>query len=692
MAKRATPALGWLGERFQQYLLEHDLLFEPLTKSRISGAERGEARLSFERGAITAVVGSSWSGHTVTLKLKPLTDREWKKAVAAIAADAEVARRLLCGAPGLELERVLAAAQISLFPTERTPALRCNCSTPWDCRHARVLAVRGARLLDANPFLWLEVLGRPREALLANVRAQMSDQAATGGRMVPVSAERFFTTEVDPDSIAVRPGATVAPDALLKLLGPLPVPALYRNVSYMTTREVVRQGRRFPQYTTVKETADEVVARYLASISQTAAELAAGDRAPVYAGEAGAGKRVPLKHRLVQEIEEAAVEAGTLLSLTQLHAACPTTAAWQWQTAVPALAEALTVLGPEFMTLAGAHVGLRSAVLTGATFRHAITVTEWQRGRLSFGSDWERLLAIAGFMPPFDIAVGGATCRVLDPEQQRGRDDLFKALQPQVGDELHLTVTDPEQPALTGSLVRLAERKQANRTDCDRAAAQQVVLYLVSHNGWAIAEQDAVEVLLANGFYRDGNVPAPVWLLPAATREHLHWGGDRSLCTASWYAREPALFRPPLHGVWAERQGVISQFVAGMLKDGRPRRDLEFARACLDAWCQVWPGDQRHAHRRPTLGALAHFLWNVAPLQFRADGLALLEVISAWFRFLAGHNAALQVAYREHLALCELGAAYSWRVQTVPARRDKDAMAAWLLEGYRWLGPELLFQ
>ena len=685
MAKPAAPALGWWGERFQRYMLAEELLYEPLTRSQVKGAERGGARINFARGSITAVVGTGYA-NTVTIKVKPLTDRDWKKAITAVAGDADVARRLLSGAPGAELERVLAAAQIELFPSGRGPTLRCDCRNRWDCRHSRVLAVRGAQLLDANPFLWLEVLGRPREAVLAAVRAQMLDQAGTGGTVVPVSAERFLTTETDPDSIAVRPGATVAPDALLKLLGPLPLPDQFCHISYWAEREVERDGRSIPTWVTVKETADQTVARYLDGISKAATLLSAGDRAPAFAGEAQFGKRVPIKHRLAQEIEEAAEQAQTLLSLAELHDLCPTAG----QFALGALAEALTVLRPEFVTLAGEYAGLRSAVLSGATFRHVIALPEWQRGWLRPGSDWERVLAIAGFAPPFDIKVGGAVCRVLDPEDGQAQDGLFAHLQPQVGDELQLIVTDPDVPVLTGSLVRLSERSQAGRLACDRAAVQLLVRHLSNRSVWSLREDAAIEVLLASGFYREGTSPAPVWLLPVVGGGKLFWGRERTLSTYSWQTREPLLGRRGLT-FWQGRQVETNHFATALMQEGRPRRDAQFALTCLEAWCQVWPGDQRDVRRRPTVGALAHFLWNVAPVQFKAAGTAPLEVMAGWFRFLSEQQPALRGAFRDHIALCELESAFAHRVHTLPAARDKDAMALWLLEGYRWLGPDLLF-
>lgn len=671
MARPAAPAPGWWGERFEQYTVAEKLLYQPLSKSQIKGAERGEALISFARGSITAVVGSGYA-NTVTLKLKPLTDREWKKAVTAIAADADISRRLLSGAPGAELERVLATAGIELFPTGRAPTIRCDCWDRYDCRHARVLTLRAGRMMDANPLLWLEALGRSREALLAAVRAETTDRAAaaqseSAGTAPPLVAERFLSTAADPDAIPVRAGATVAPDALLKLLGPLPLPT--------------------------EAAADRTVARYLASISRQAAELAAGDRAPQYGDEVPeVGKRIPLKHRLSPEIEAAVERAETALNIAELHAACPTAAAMPWPDVETAMADALTLLGPEYMTLTGGYVGLTATVLTGTAFRHVISLSEWRRGRLCKGSDWEMALAAAGFAPPFRIQIGGAVCRVLDPEHPRSRDDLFKQLQPRVGDELQLTLTDLTEPVLVGTLVPREARSQAGLLEADRVAVGLLAAVLKESRAWALTERESFELLLAKGCYRNGVSPDPAWLLPAAAGAgSLNWGHDRTLSSYSWNQAEPSFGRAAFFGVWQNRHTVTHQFATALLNAGKSRREAEAALACVEAWCRVWPGDQRDVRRPPELAAFAWFLWNVAPVTVKAAGDSVPEVMSAWFRFLGEGVPALERAFREHLAVCDMTQAYALRRQNLPAGKGRDALLVWEMEGYRWLGAELFF-
>jgi uncharacterized Zn finger protein len=692
--KVAKPGLGWWGARFQQYMLDEGLLDGPLTPSQVKGAQRGDARLTCQRGSMTAQVGMGYY-QTATLKVKPLTERDWKKATEAIAADADIARRFLSGTPGPELEQVLRTAGIDLFPTERQPTLRCDCHRS-DCRHTRVLAVRGAALLDANPFLWLEMLGRPRDELLAAVRAQMSDRSAAaqvenGRASAAVSPERFLTTDSDPDAIAVRPGMTVAPDALLKLLGPLPLSDQFRQIAYVAERDVNRAGQTWRTFVTVNETADEVVARYLAHISQEAAGLATGDRMPAYRDDVPVGKRVPLKHRLVGEVEAAVERADSLVNVSQLHMECPTAAAVPWSVAGPALTEALALLAPEYLSLAGGYVGLRSAVLTGTLFRHVVTYTEWQRGRLDSDSDWARVLRIAGLEPPFAIHIGGEVCSVLDPEHPEARDGLFKRFRPEVGDTLQLTVVDPDGPALAGMLLPRGNEGDAAAPQTNRDAAQALCEYLAERRRWEMTETEALEVLLARGFYREGRIPDPVWLLPEAAKpQPLYWGRGRMLVVHSWYRVAPS-FGAGAVGLWRDRQIAINEFAATLVRGGRGQREVVAARAVLEAWCKFWPGDQRDRRHPPAVAALLHFLWSAGLTQVRGAGERTPQVLAAWFRFLEEQYPTLRGAFQEQQQACELESACAHRWRTVPAARDHGASAAWVLEGYRWLGPHLVF-
>jgi uncharacterized Zn finger protein len=687
MARTAAPAHGWWGTQWLEYMV-HEHLHSPLTSGQIKGAERGDAVFTFGRGQVSVCVevGSYGSTETATLKVKPLGEREWKRVVGALAERPDVARRLLSGAPGAELAQAFDAADVPLFPTPSGRSLRCSCREDWGCRHVRVLAVRGAPMLDLNPFLWLQVLGRSREDLLAAVRARLADQAGSEqgkpeAALLSVSPERFLATETDPVAIPVRPGSSTTPDALLRMLGPIPLPAEQSRFERFAEVELESGGITYEQ---VVETADEVLARFVQQISSGAAELAAGDRAPRHFDEPLPGKRVPLKQRLVPEIEEAVGRAEGCVYLGELWRACPTAAALPWNLAAKALREAWNDLPEEYVILAGHYVARRSGLLAGTTFRHVITFSEWHSGQLDLGADWAWMMGMAGFAAPYPMQIGQATCQ---------SDQAFDLLALRVGDELQITVADPMAPLLFATLQRREKRSLTAALDIDREAATLVARHLEFEEEDGIEYVDAVELLFAHGFYREGRCPDAAWLLPApAVGNQVYWGYHGALTAQSW-RRTGMAFDQYRFGIWHDRQNTLNQFAGTLLQAGLTRKEVDQALAFIEVWIRHWPGDQRQARHAPTLGALLHFLWNAAPVETRRVRLApewVPFVMGRWFRLLSEQNQKLEPVFEPHIAACDQAEAYAYRQATLPVGRNEGAaMEAWLMEGYRWIGREL---
>ncbi|MDF2626485.1 MAG: hypothetical protein K0R39_316 [Symbiobacteriaceae bacterium] len=705
MAKGTTPAFSWWGERWMQYLEVHAGLPE-MTPGKFKGAQRGEARLEVSRGKVVAIVGDSWASHTATLKVKALGQRDWKKLIEGICERPEVARRLLAGTPGPELETALAAMGVELFP--EGVDLRCNCHEHCDCRHRRVLAVRGAALFDANPFAWLEALGMRREELLAAVRAKQADQVglalaegarapgagpaallALGGGLAP---ERFLTAPGDPDAIAVRAGETATPDALLKVLGSLPLPPEVSDLERWVVVEETRNGYPMRWHDVVTDSADVVLGRYLEQISRVATGLATGEITPHFAADDGVpGKKVLAKTRLADEIAEAVLDRGEPVRIEALMEECPTAASLRREEAETALNGALLQMPEEFVVLAGRSVALRASVLAGLTFRHPVSFLEWRRGRLSMDADWARTLALAGFAPPYEIQVGGELCLLPDDDR------LFQILAPEMGDQLVLTVADPSRPLLVATLRRRGEAGDDRLFALDQAAGAAIADEMQARRRYELPESFCLEMLLAEGFCRGGRAPDPVWLLGVPLQNRpLDWGANRTLRWRGWYygAGSPA-FREQPRGAWVGRQQAIGRFCTALKEAGKTPAEVANAMDCVVAWSQRWHGNQTDVAHPPAVGVFADFLWNEAPaLAVKRRGLGeatFPRALGAWFRFLAGDDRRALRAYADLLALCDLEEMYLRRLRTLAAWRGApEAFGAWVVEGYRWLGPELV--
>jgi len=733
----------WLSERWLQYLQE-ELLLLPMTQGQRKSAERGDARLTFAKGTITAEVSVGAMGNTATatLRIRPYGTREWRRIEAAIAGDPEAARRLLSGTVGPELERLLNQAGMSLFPAGRRRSHLCTCSERAGCRHQRVLAVRAARAFAANPFLWLQVLGRERADLLAAVRAQLADQAAAGclaGAAGPIPAGvppgsipagpvpaalgplldpyRFLATETDPAAIPARPEEAAVPDALLRVLGPLPLaPELNRTLRWEIA-PVTRWGQTFHVHQPVEETAEQVLARFYRAVSAGAAELARGERAPAYREDPLPGKRVSPRDRIIEEIvalvdqRAAAAQLGehtSCVHLDGLTSACPTAAALPWEMASRAVREATDRLPSGYLVLAGRFVGRRDALLSGAAFRHVITWPEWESRRLSSSGDWFLALALVGCRPPFAAEVGGKTVSLFaadSPAPARpgalvapgapepaspdaAADPVFALLEPEVGDELIIGVAEPEPLRLSIHLRRRAERDLLEPLPTDQAAARILATAIAADPYQGIAEADAIQLLLAEGFYRPGRIPDPVWLLPMrAVGEPIRWGSGRRIVASYWgrssltpgtrwrCGREDRRF-PPGFG----------KYLAGL----QPA-EQDAALAMAHAWAESWDGSLLDPDPPPAFSTFLHFLLNGAPTIARRLNLTAEQALRALrliFRYQLGVEPALARAYEPFLKTCEAVEPFRHRLATLPRPRTPE-FQVWEMEGFRWLGPEL---
>jgi len=739
---------NWISEHWLSYL-QRELLLLPMTPGQRKSAERGDARLSFARGTITAKVevGHAGATETATMKFKPFGQREWRRLEEAIAADPGAARRLLSGGLGPELEEVFNRAGLSLFPAGHGRQFRCTCRERWGCRHQRVLAVRAARMFDANPFLWLEVLGRPREELLAGVRTRLADQsvAATAGAAQNVTGgqteaadtgsanpgpavssfwldpERFLETGADPAGIPVRPGEAPVPDALLKVLGPLPLPPQLNRTRRYELVQVTRWGQTFTVHQAVEETAEQVLARYYAAISAGAAALARGECAPAYREEPLPGKRIPLQPRLAAEIQAVVDEREGAVALQDLVRSCPTAAALPGESALQTVRDAAAALPGDYRILADRYVGRRDKLLSGATFRHVITWPEWQARRLSPSGDWFRALRLAGFKPPFAVefaaadgtagAAGRAAGTTGGPESRTGggtgaetaqpallcidsagfrtdTDPVFAVLQPAVGDELLIAVAQAAPLRLVIRLRRRAERNPWEPLPADQAAARVLSTAIAPDPYRGLTEAEAIQLLLAEGFYRPDRMPDPVWLLPSpAVGESLQWGSGRRLVTSYW--GRSALLPGSTPPYWRDG-GQLTAGFARHLAELRPH-EQRAASALVEAWAQRWSGNPLDPIQRPPLAAFLHFLLHRVPVIARQTNIpaeVALGILDGWFRYLVQLAPAMAEVYAPFTVACAAVEPIRHRLETLP-RLHTAEFELWEMEGFRWLGPEL---
>jgi uncharacterized Zn finger protein len=254
-AKSQRGAIGetWWSQRFIEVL--EDFHEGPRLARGRAYARRGQViGMDVEAGEVTArVQGSRARPYNVRLCVKVLDDADWERVEEAMASQAVFLARLLAGEMPHEIGDAFAATGLSLFPATADD-LDTDCSCPdWEnpCKHIAAVYYLLAEAFDRDPFLIFAWRGRPRDRLLAELRAlrgRVASLPASGAideadaalpeepeglfgsngldgadltsEITDEMASRFWEAGGDLASIRIEPRAVAMPDAILRDLGP----------------------------------------------------------------------------------------------------------------------------------------------------------------------------------------------------------------------------------------------------------------------------------------------------------------------------------------------------------------------------------------------------------------------------------------------------------------------------------------
>lgn len=200
-SKRGAFGESWWAKRWIA-VLESFHIGARLQRGR-SYARQGQVlSIEVEKGAVKAQVqGSRPNPYNVTIRVKPLKAKEWKKVAADLSLQALFAAKLLAGEMPQEIEQVFKQAGFSLFPaTSRDLETECSCPD-WSnpCKHVAAVYYLLGEEFDRDPFLIFRMRGMGREELMKLLGR--SDEAATAEKGSAASAT------------APEPGQEVAPVA-----------------------------------------------------------------------------------------------------------------------------------------------------------------------------------------------------------------------------------------------------------------------------------------------------------------------------------------------------------------------------------------------------------------------------------------------------------------------------------------------
>ncbi len=200
-------------------------------------ARKGQVlNIDVRPGRVNArVQGSRRKPYSVRIEIAPLNDKQWERAIDAMAGQALFAAQLLAGEMPPEIEEAFKAAGVSLFPTSDDVGMNCSCPD-WavPCKHIAAVYYLLGEEFDRDPFLLFTLRGRTREQVMEALRARRAAAAplveeATLGEEPEPQAEPL--EDALPRFWELREGlggfrVTIAPPpvetALLKRLGPPP--------------------------------------------------------------------------------------------------------------------------------------------------------------------------------------------------------------------------------------------------------------------------------------------------------------------------------------------------------------------------------------------------------------------------------------------------------------------------------------
>jgi len=174
---RTTKQQGKIGETWwsQRWIsaLEDMEMGARLARGR-TYARRGQV-LEMEVGAgrvRARVQGSRPAPYEVDIRLRTLTEKEWRAVIKALSAQALFAAKLLAGEMPQEIESVFDAAGVPLFP-KHVDDLRTECTCPdWanPCKHIAAVYYLLADSFDKDPFLLFTLRGKNKDEVLAALR------------------------------------------------------------------------------------------------------------------------------------------------------------------------------------------------------------------------------------------------------------------------------------------------------------------------------------------------------------------------------------------------------------------------------------------------------------------------------------------------------------------------------------------
>jgi uncharacterized Zn finger protein len=164
--------------------------------------------IEVDKGIIEArVQGSCPEPYDVTIEVQSLDRAAWKKVADSVAGQAVFASKLLGGEMPHEMEEVLRAAGVSLFP-QRYRDLATDCSCPDSsnpCKHIAAVYYLLGEEFDRDPFLLFRMRGIDREEFMTLLgesgSSRRPDASSLPPEPLPAAPSLFWKACALPDDL-----------------------------------------------------------------------------------------------------------------------------------------------------------------------------------------------------------------------------------------------------------------------------------------------------------------------------------------------------------------------------------------------------------------------------------------------------------------------------------------------------------
>ncbi len=190
-SKRGQFGQSWWAKRWIA-VLEGFNIGARLGRGR-SYARQGQVlSIDIAKGKVKAKVqGSRPQPYSVTIAMKPLSEKDWAKLIKALSGQALYTAKLLAGEMPADIEQAFDKAGLSLFP-KRLNDLGTECSCPdWSnpCKHVAAVYYLLGEEFDRDPFLIFRLRGLDRSELLARLGPSAEPEHAVDAPAQPEVSE-----------------------------------------------------------------------------------------------------------------------------------------------------------------------------------------------------------------------------------------------------------------------------------------------------------------------------------------------------------------------------------------------------------------------------------------------------------------------------------------------------------------------